>query len=314
MEVLVWLMTDNPEKEMDERWVDVTRARLLVRGWGKPGGQPLLYWHGVGHTSRASQALSEAGPLLADRHGLRVLALDAPGFGKSPPCERNGYHPHVLVDLVPPLLDSLGLPHVAFMGFSWGGDLGCHLAARHPNRLTALVLLDAGYSDPPLDPALPYCVRVDRNERAWQDKCAPSWDAVVSQLRQNARRSTPAVEEGWRAGWKEEGAQLVPAVPAWVVAAVEHGMADAPPSRTRGQLAESGLPVLVVASGDAPQKDLAKFAADVPQADIYRAEGTGHDVLVDGGPAVVRVVGAWLKANGPDAPALRQQRTRSFAS
>jgi len=52
--------------------------------------------------------------------------------------------------------------------------------------------------------------------------------------------------------------------------------------------------VLLVASGDAPKDDLARFAADVPQAEIYRAEGTGHDVLKDGGPEVVRRVGEWL--------------------
>lgn len=304
---------------MDERWIDVSGTRLFVRGWGEPNGQPLLYWHGVGHTSRASLALSEAGPLLADRHSLHVLALDAPGFGKSPPCEVDGYHPHALVDLVPPLLDSLGLARAAFIGFSWGGDLGCYLAARHPDRLTALVLLDAGYSDPPIDPALPYVTRVERNQRAWRDKCAPSWDVVVSQLRQKARRSTPAVEEGWRAGWKEEGGQLVPAVPAWVVAAVEHGIADAPPSRTRAGLAESGLPVLLIASGNAPEHDLAKFAADVPQASIYRAERTGHDVLVDGGAAVCRIVAAWLEANArsgvatdeaAELPDLRHRRSQ----
>ncbi|MGE5434858.1 MAG: alpha/beta fold hydrolase, partial [Candidatus Doudnabacteria bacterium] len=121
---------------------------MYVRGWGSPSGRPLLCWHGVGLTSRASLFLNEAGPLLADGYGLRVLALDAPGFGKSPPLEPARYAPDALVDLIPPLLDALDLRRIAFMGFSWGGDLGCHLAARHPSTLAALVLLDAGYSDP----------------------------------------------------------------------------------------------------------------------------------------------------------------------
>jgi pimeloyl-ACP methyl ester carboxylesterase len=241
--------------------------------------------------------LNEAGPLLVDGYGLRVLALDAPGFGKSPPNERHGYQPRVLVDLIPPLLEELGLTRVAFMGFSWGGDLGCHLAARHPHSLTALVLLDAGYSDRPLDPWLTYEQRVERNELAWREKCAPSWDAVVTGLRKNHPRWTVAVEEACRAGWREQGGRLVPAVPPWVVAAVEHGMAHAPPSATRPRVAESRLPVLLVTAGDAAEEDLVQFAADVPQAEIVRAEGTGHDVLTDGGPEVVQVVGKWLKAN-----------------
>jgi pimeloyl-ACP methyl ester carboxylesterase len=195
---------------MEEFWVGLGVARLFVRSWGEPSGRPLLCWHGVGLTSRASLFLNEAGPLLVDGYGLRVLALDAPGFGKSPPNERHGYQPRVLVDLIPPLLEELGLTRVAFMGFSWGGDLGCHLAARHPHSLTALVLLDAGYSDRPLDPWLTYEQRVERNELAWREKCAPSWDAVVIGLRKNHPRWTVAVEEACRAGWREQGGPARP--------------------------------------------------------------------------------------------------------
>lgn len=93
---------------------------MYVRGWGSSSGRPLLCWHGVGLTSRASLFLNEAGPLLADGYGLRVLALDAPGFGKSPPLEPAGYAPDALVDLIPPVLDALELRRIGFMGFSWG--------------------------------------------------------------------------------------------------------------------------------------------------------------------------------------------------
>lgn len=74
-------------------------------------------------------------------------------------------------------------------------------------------------------------------------------------------------------------------------------MRRAAPSATRPALAESGLPIMLVAAGDATEADLAEFAADVPQVEIVRAEGTGHDVLVDGWPDVVHLVGAWLAAN-----------------
>lgn len=54
---------------MDELWVDVDGARVFVRGWGERRGRPLLCWHGVGLTSRASLFLNEAAPLLADGYG-----------------------------------------------------------------------------------------------------------------------------------------------------------------------------------------------------------------------------------------------------
>jgi pimeloyl-ACP methyl ester carboxylesterase len=181
------------------------------------------------------------------------------------------------------------------MGFSWGGDIGCHLAARHPDVLDAVVLLDAGYVDPPFDRALSSEQRVERWARTWRERCAPSWDVVLAELRARSPRSSPAVEEGWRAGWREEGGRLVPAVPPWIVAAVEHGMAHSPASATWPRIAESRVPVLAVVEGDALDEDLARFAAAVPQAEIHRVEGGGHDVLVDGGPEVVGLVGSWLE-------------------
>jgi pimeloyl-ACP methyl ester carboxylesterase len=240
---------------LDELRVDVAGRRLLVRGWGEPDATPVLCWHGVGLVSKGGLYWAEAAPLLAG-DGLRILGVDAPGFGESPALEPRDYHPHVLADLVPLLLDALGLERAAFMGFSWGGDVGCHLAARHPDRLTALVVLDAGYRDPPFDPALPYEGYVERNERKAADR-----DTTVAP---------------------------------WVVAAAEHGMAQAMPSTTRLALAASGLPVLIVAAGDASDVDLAGFASDVPQAEVRRIDGAGHDVLGDGGPDVVRAVARWI--------------------
>src|SRR4030095_13172055 len=98
---------------MEEFWVGLGEARLFVRSWGEPSGRPLLCWRGGGPTARAILFLNEAGPLLVDGYGLRVLALDAPGFGKSPPNERHGYQPRVLVDLIPPVRAQLWRPRHA---------------------------------------------------------------------------------------------------------------------------------------------------------------------------------------------------------
>ena len=54
-----------------------------------------------------------------------------------------------------------------------------------------------------------------------------------------------------------------------------------------------------VVAGDAPEADVERFAAEVPQAEIRRVHGAGHDVLTDGGPEVVHAVGRWLEANVP---------------
>jgi pimeloyl-ACP methyl ester carboxylesterase len=278
--------------DVDELTVSVDGAELLVRGWGEPDGRPLLCWPGAG--PRGSMFMSEAGPLLARDHGARILALDPPGFGGSPPLERHRYAPGALVDLIPPLASALGLDRFAFLGFSWGGDLGCHFAARRPEQLTALVVLDAGYRDPPVDPTLSYEQLAEQSELRWQQMCAPSWEVLFEQLKKYHRRWSGAIEESYRAGWREEDGRLVPNFSARVVAGIEFEMARAPASAALGSLAESRVPVLLVPAAAADEADLNRFAADVPQAEIARIEGVGHDVLSDGGPEVVDLVGRWL--------------------
>jgi pimeloyl-ACP methyl ester carboxylesterase len=241
------------------RWIDAGEARLFVRIWGEDGGRDVLCWHGVGLTSRGGPTFAGAALQLARDHGLRVLALDAPGFGESPALEPSGYHPHALADLVPPVLDALAIDRAAFMGYSWGGDVGCHVGARHPERLRALVVLDAGYWDPSFDPLESYEAYLERNEAL-------------------AR--------------KTEGVTVSPRV----VAAVEHWTSQALPSTTWPRLASSGLPVLLVAQTGASAADLARFARAVPQAELLRPVGVEHDVLGDGGPEVVHAVGEWLAA------------------
>jgi alpha-beta hydrolase superfamily lysophospholipase len=71
---------------VDEQFVDLSETKVFVRAWGERDARPALYWHGVFIAPRASMTINEAAPWLAE-HGLRVLALDAPGFGKSPALE-----------------------------------------------------------------------------------------------------------------------------------------------------------------------------------------------------------------------------------
>lgn len=234
--------------------VESNGRRLAIQMWGGRG-DAVLCWHGVGFAACGGRKFAELAPRLV-RQGFRVLALDAPGFGRSPALQPEGYHPHSLADLVPGLLDAFEIERALFLGFSWGGDVGCHVAARHADRLVGLILLDAGYRDPPFDPAVPYETYVKQNER----KAEALADTIVEP---------------------------------WLVAAVERGMAVGPPSATRERVAAGRLPVLLVAAGEAPSTDLEQFARDVPQARIYRLDGFGHNVLSDGGETVARLIERW---------------------
>ena len=111
----------------------------------------------------------------------------------------------------------------------------------------------------------------------------------------------PVTRRGWpRSSYLERNERLArtldrPSVSPQVVAAIEHGIAQAQPSATRPALAASALPVLLVTDVNAPGQDLLELAAAVPQAEIHRMENTGHDVLKRGGPPLVRLAGDWIE-------------------
>src|SRR5437764_11888421 len=116
------------------RLVDAGETRLHLREWGPESGRPLLFWHALGdHTSLQ---LIETAPLLV-RDGLRVIGVDAPGFGASPRLPDKRYQLPALVALASDLLDALGLDRVVWLGSSWGGTVGVHVAARPPHRIEA---------------------------------------------------------------------------------------------------------------------------------------------------------------------------------
>lgn len=81
---------------------------------------------------------------------VRVLAVDARGFGESPLGPTGKASIAELADDLAALLDALGVARAAVLGMSMGGYTALAFAAKHPQRLTALVLCDTrADADPP---------------------------------------------------------------------------------------------------------------------------------------------------------------------
>lgn len=112
-----------------------------------PDGAPeIVAIHGITSTSRAWLAVAQA---LGDRGTL--IALDLRGRGASSPVGPPfgiGVH----ADDVLALLDRLGLRRPVVAGHSLGAYIACRLAARHPERVASLVLVDGGLPIPGLPP------------------------------------------------------------------------------------------------------------------------------------------------------------------
>jgi pimeloyl-ACP methyl ester carboxylesterase len=281
-----------------ERLVAAGDTQLYLREWGERG-PPIVFWHALGdHTSLQ---MTEAGPVLAGEFGYRVTGVDAPGFGGSPRVADERYQLPALAELVRELLDSLGLERAVFAGSSWGAGLGVHLAAAHPERVTALVLVDGGY----LDPVNAHGDTLEELREHWRSQPGfryGSWDELLHDTRGFVSRWSPELEEYVKSAYREEGGEVVSIMEPDVYAAAIHGVDRFPPSTAAARLGRSGVPVLVLAATEPPTNEerreasIAYFSAKVPQADIRRVEGAPHLMLEELPEQTASTIGAWLRS------------------
>jgi pimeloyl-ACP methyl ester carboxylesterase len=98
-------------------------------------GIPLLIIHGSG--GGHDQGMAWARPLVP--HGVRVIAMSRFGYLRTPrPADAS---PEAQADAHVCLLDALGIARAAVMGVSAGGPSAMQTAIRHPQRVSALVLV-----------------------------------------------------------------------------------------------------------------------------------------------------------------------------
>ncbi len=265
-----------------------------MREWGG-GNRPLVYWPGL--TPFGALHLNEAGPVWAETYGLRVISISPPGI-ETEALPAADYRLPRLAELVISLLDALGLERAAYVGYSWGASIGCHLGARHPERLSALILLDAGYQDVPAD-GKSLEQRVEEARTMQAGYCFKDWDTLFAAAREGAKRWGPEHEERLRAGMREEEGRLVPAASPEAGAAALHGVITEPPTEQLTALGGTRLPVLLVTSGERAggeegQAAVERFRDAVPQAEVVHVADSGHDLLADAPEPTIRAVGKFL--------------------
>jgi pimeloyl-ACP methyl ester carboxylesterase len=118
----------------DER-VPLNGIRIHYRDWGDPTGPPLVLIHGSGLTARAYDSLACG---LAER--FRVLVPDMRGHGESD--QALDYDWERAYDDLASFVRALDLPAAGVIGHSMGARISAIYAARQPDRVRALVLVD----------------------------------------------------------------------------------------------------------------------------------------------------------------------------
>jgi pimeloyl-ACP methyl ester carboxylesterase len=105
--------------------------------WGSEGKPPLVVLHGF-----SSQARYWDGFAVRMRDEYHVYCLDQRGHGDSDWAE--DYGPDSMPDDLLAFADQLGLKKFTLIGHSMGGMVSMRFAAFHPDRLDALLVVDAG--------------------------------------------------------------------------------------------------------------------------------------------------------------------------
>jgi pimeloyl-ACP methyl ester carboxylesterase len=117
------------------QYADVNGINLYYETHGT--GRPLILLHGgLGSGEMFGPVL----PLLAERH--QVITPDLQGHGRTADIDRP-IDPRLMADDIAALIDHLALASPDVVGYSLGGGVAMHTAARHPNKVRRLVAVSA---------------------------------------------------------------------------------------------------------------------------------------------------------------------------
>jgi pimeloyl-ACP methyl ester carboxylesterase len=153
------------------RTEEIEGLNVFYREAGPVDAPAVVLLHGFPTSSRMYRNLI---PQLSDAY--HVIAPDYPGFGHSDTPDREDftYNFDNVADIIDKLLDRLNVRRYALYMMDFGGGIGWHLAVKHPDRISAVVLQNA-----PLYPEWD-------EEGFWKD-IMPYWSDGSDEHRNTAR-------------------------------------------------------------------------------------------------------------------------------
>ncbi|HEV2982499.1 MAG TPA: alpha/beta fold hydrolase [Solirubrobacteraceae bacterium] len=260
-----------------QRWVMVDGRPMNVIELGE-GEPPIVFVHGLaGSWPNWLQQL----PAFADTH--RVLAMDLPGFGRSPmPAQKISIRGYARA--LDGLLAARGIAAATVVGNSMGGFIACELAIACPQRVERLALVSAAglstHNEPAAARVLPAMRRARRVTAGASEWLASNADAIARRprLRREALRLVAAHPERLAAALAAE--QLRGAGKPGFFDALEAVLTY----HVRERLPEIACPTLI-AWGDRDRlisvRDADVFEALIPNARKVIFNDTGHVAMLE---------------------------------
>ena len=121
---------------ISHRTIEIDGFKLFYREAGSKDAPTLLLLHGF---PSAGHMFRDLIPRLADRY--HVVAPDLPGFGQSDMLARGMFvytFDHI-AEIIERFTDAIGLQRFAIYVFDYGAPTGFRIAAKHPERITAII-------------------------------------------------------------------------------------------------------------------------------------------------------------------------------
>lgn len=256
---------------------------LAWHEWGVPDGEACLWLQGT----PGSRLDRTPHPEHWERHGVRVLMADRPGFGRS--TRAPGARLHDIADDLLQLLDHLGIDRTRVIGASGGGPHALALCASAPARIQAATIVVglAPLTDEDLTTMIP--VNTEGTRRARK-----GWHSVyelVAAQREVMVADPLAAFQGLMATAPPSDRETM-ADPAWQEVFVV-GMTEALRQGAEGWADESmrlfgewdlqpeDVPVPVVwwhgtSDANAPLQAVERFTARMASVDLRLWDGGGH--------------------------------------
>ncbi|MEW5422014.1 alpha/beta fold hydrolase [Amorphus sp. 3PC139-8] len=178
----------------EERWTPLTWSGadaipLFGRDYrpAKAAGTPVVCLPGVTRNSRDFEALARYLSQIAPKT-RRVVAVDFRGRGRSGYAPWETYTPATELDDVLRGLDAAGIDKAALVGTSRGGMVAMAMAARAPERISAVVLNDIG----------PRISRegLQRISGYVGSESPVTWDDAIAELKRTQGAAFPDLDDG----------------------------------------------------------------------------------------------------------------------
>ncbi len=259
-----------------------------VHVWDSGGaGEPLVLLHGFLFDGR--QFTEQIAALRAD---YRCITIDFPGQGGSAR-PRGGYATDHLTDIVVEAIRSLDVGPVHLAGLSMGGFTGMRIAARYPELVRSLTLLNTSARPHPLA-KFPKQVLLAVVARVAGVGLPPVIHGAEKEMYGTAFRTDPAtlpIRETWRRRWAAADRAALVGTLAGFMARPDF----------RPELARITAPVLIIAGAEdasLPPHLSGEMHALMPGSRLVVVPGAGHSSPMESPETVTAALRAFISEVG----------------